>query len=119
MPQMYQSLVYHGQKLGRTIGFPTVNLDPTVVDQNLERGVYASHVTVGEKTYLGALYFGPRLVLNETKDVLEIHLLDFTGEIYDQILSFTVEKFIRGILNFKSLPELQTQLKADVLSIKS
>lgn len=118
MSQQFKAIVLHGEKLGRTIQFPTVNLDPKLVDQGMSRGVYSARVLHAGKRYSGALYFGPRLVVNETKDVLEIYILDFDQEIYDEEIIFEIGPFVRGILNFNSFDELKNQLQADVAKVR-
>lgn len=110
----YSSQVYKGQQLGRTIGFPTVNLDPSFWPDAQKPGVYSSTVKVGKLEYKGALYFGPRLVLNETKNVLEIFIIDFDREIYGETIQFSIGKFVRGPMKFESVEELKKQLKDDV-----
>ena len=113
----YKSKVFEGQKLGRTIGFPTLNLNAGVVPSSLTRGVYASIVQYKNKQYKGALYFGPRVVFQETKDVLEIYLFDFDEMIYDQEVSFCFEKFIRPVKNFSNIEEMKIQLEFDKESV--
>lgn len=114
MATWHQARVLHGEKTGRTIGFPTVNLDPSIIPDHTEKGIYASKVQFGDKEYQGVLYFGPRLVKNETNDVLEIHILDFNEEIYGDEILFTLEGFVRGVKNFASLEELKEAIKLDV-----
>ena len=115
----YSSPVFKGQQLGRTISFPTVNLDPSVWPQGMKPGVYSSLVKVGKREFQGALYYGPRLVLGETKNVLEIFLIDFDQEIYGETVKFTIGKFVREPMNFTSVEELKTQLEEDVKKCKS
>ena len=103
--------VLRGEKLGRTLGFPTVNLDPFILTSEYKKGVYACMVKYLNIQYQGALFFGPRLVLNEKTDVLEIYILDFNQDIYDQIIEFKLENFIRKPLNFKNTHALKRQLK--------
>lgn len=112
--EIYSSVVFNGHKVGRTIDFPTINLDVTVIPQQIKHGVYASWVTIGTKTYKGALYFGPRLVFAETVNVLEIYILNFNQEIYGQEVSFTIEDFVRPPMDFASLDGLKQQLKEDI-----
>ena len=115
---MYKSIVYKGDQLGRTIGFPTLNLDVNILPKDLKEGIYACHVTIDNTDYLGALYFGPRLVVGETKNVLEIHVLDFDKEIYGQEVEFEIGRFVRQISNFSSMQEMKKQLKKDVDAVK-
>jgi riboflavin kinase / FMN adenylyltransferase len=116
--QWYSSLVYKGDQLGRTIGFPTLNLNAAVVDQNLPQGVYGAEVKINGQRYIGALYFGPRLVLNETKLVLEIFVLDFDQEVYGQEVEFSLHEQVRGIMPFASFEALKTQLQLDVTDVR-
>jgi riboflavin kinase/FMN adenylyltransferase len=116
---IYSSEVFHGDKSGRTINFPTINLDPLVIPQDTKSGVYACLVEVSGNEFKGALYFGPRLVKSETHNVLEIFLLDFDKEIYGQTVKFCLEKFIRPVLDFASLDELKQQLQKDIEAVEA
>lgn len=111
-------LVFHGDKVGRTIGFPTLNLDPTIMDHSVTQGVWAAEVQIREEMYAGALYFGPRTIQNETKDVLEIYVLNFNQEIYGEKVIFVLKKNIRPVLHFTSLEALKNQLQLDISAIK-
>jgi len=113
--------ILHGDQTGRTIGFPTINLDPTIIDSNidsLEKGVHAAWVKIHDTLYKGALYFGPRIVKNETHNVLEIHVLDFDKEVYGETVMFEIINFVRPIMNFDSIEELKDQIKKDITSVK-
>ncbi len=111
----FVSKIFRGNRLGRTIGFPTINLDVDVIEgENLTKGVYGAQVIVEGEEYTGVMYYGPRLVLGETKDVLEIHILDFEKDIYDKQIEFRVGRFVRGVMDFGSMEAMQKQLKKDV-----
>lgn len=115
---IYTSLIFHGDQLGRTIGFPTLNLDPTCLSTPIKLGVWQAQVTIKGDVYTGALYFGPRTIKNETTQVLEIYLLDFDEEVYGEQASFSLVSFVRPVIHFASLADLQKQLAADVLAIR-
>lgn len=115
----YKAKVLPGTKEGRTIGFPTVNLDPDILIGILKDGIYASQVEYAGKRYKGALYLGPRLVKGEKNTILEIHILDFNKEIYGEEIEFNVGKYIREIMNFKSMQELKLRIQIDIKKIKS
>ncbi|HSW87595.1 MAG TPA: riboflavin kinase [Candidatus Saccharimonadales bacterium] len=119
MDQWYTSKVLRGNQSGRTINFPTVNLYPTIIPQETKQGVYASIVRYQEQLYKGALYFGPRLVVGETKIVLEIYILDFDKEIYDETIEFQIKDFIRGVQDFDSFEEMKRELQEDVQKVKT
>lgn len=113
----YESKVFKGNKQGRTIGFPTLNLDPSVLPQGHKEGVYAALAKHDGKVYKGALFFGPRAILKETKKVLEIYLIDFSKEIYDNIIVFQILDYIREVRNFSSFDELKKQIAKDIEAI--
>jgi len=115
----YKSLVYKGDQLGRTIGFPTLNLDINVLTKHFDEGVYACTVKIDDKNYQGMLYIGPRLVVGETKTVLEIHVFKFDEEIYGKEVEFEIGKYIRGIANFSSMDQMKQQLQKDKKTILS
>lgn len=114
----YKTKVTQGNKLGRVIGFPTINLTiPTSLAKE-KKGVYAAFVKIGAQTYQGALYFGPRKVLNEKTNVLEIFVFEFEEEIYDQSISFNLQSFMRGVMDFTDFQTLKTQLEKDCSDVK-
>lgn len=103
-----------GDQYGRTLGFPTANLDAAILGHIKKEGVYACNIHLGSRIYRGALYLGPRIVLHETKRVLEIHIIDFHEEIYGQTLLFEFGTFIRPPMDFPSTEALIAQLRSDV-----
>ncbi|MCA9372674.1 riboflavin kinase [Candidatus Woesebacteria bacterium] len=120
--QHFRATILHGDQHGRTIGFPTINMDPELWSSEFQPGVYASRVTISGETYIGALYFGPRTIKSETKNVLEITLLDFSAEIYDQVVVVEVGDFIRAPIVYEpgsfSEAKLQQQIASDVAQIQ-
>lgn len=113
--------VLRGDQTGRTIGFPTINLDPSIIEKNideLEKGVYAARVRIEGKECKGALYYGPRIVKGETHDVLEINILDFDEDVYDEKIEFEIVEFIRQVMDFDSLEKLQEQIQKDIASVR-
>jgi riboflavin kinase/FMN adenylyltransferase len=125
----FSSQVLSGEKLGRTIGFPTLNLDFLVFPPTNNPGVYACSVQLSNqvsyqagnnhsKTSVGALCFGPRLVKGETSNVLKIFILDFEDNAYDQVATVQLHSFIRPPIAFASFEEMKTQLELDVEQIR-
>ncbi len=106
-----RTTILEGNKLGQTIGFPTINLDPSLFPTKLSQGVYAANIRYKQEVFKAALYFGPRLVLGETGTVLEIHIINFAQNIYGKSVEFIILDFIRPPLNFSSLAELKKQLQ--------
>lgn len=113
--------VVKGQQLGRTIGFPTANLE-IPKDKFLPRqGVYAVRVfTVGETldtpentTYLGVMNIGHRPTVNGMSESVEVHLFDWSGDLYGKKLVVQLERFLRPEQKFSSLEALKTQIQQD------
>ncbi len=110
--------VIHGEKIGRTIGFPTANIkidDPyKLIPLN---GVYAVDVYLKntEVIYKGMLNIGVKPTLNDANQKLsiEVHIIDFSGDIYDEKIRVDFKRRIRDEKQFKSLEELQQQLQKD------
>ncbi len=114
---IYSCRVIKGAGRGKVLGFPTLNLDiPS--DFNYQPGVYATLVYVGQKKYLGALHFGPVPVFNQTKQSLEIHLINYMSYSRPHTLSFKIIKFIRPVKDFPNPDALATQIALDIEAVK-
>ncbi len=102
--------VVHGRKVGRTIGFPTANLDLYEKMKLVPaEGVYLTRVHLGERTFYGMTNIG---VTNET------HIFNFDEEIYGVPMRIDFLRHIRGEMKFDSLDELAAQLRADEQSCR-
>lgn len=114
----HKAKVIKGQNLGSKLGFPTVNLDNPDTLKGQEKGVYATEVKIGNSIFSGALFYGPRLVLGEKENILEIFILDFNKKIYGETVSFRLIKFIRLPENFPNPLALKKRLEKDVQEIR-
>jgi riboflavin kinase/FMN adenylyltransferase len=108
-----RGVVGTGQKRGRTIGFPTANL--TQVESVFPAdGVYAVGVTTPSGRWMGAANVGPNPTFGENARKLEIHLLDFAGDLVGQPLAVDFFERIRDTKPFPSVADLVAQLHKDV-----
>lgn len=108
--------VIHGEKRGRELGWPTANL--SVEGLHLPRlGVYAVLVDVltgpDKGTYQGVASLGVRPMFGENRPNLEVHLFDYSGDLYGQHLSVALVEFLRDEAKFDGLQALIDQIKAD------
>jgi len=108
-------MVQKGRQLGKKIGFPTCNID--IKDYVLAKpGVYA--VSVLRKNNLkilkGIANLGYRPTFNQKKILLEVHLFNFSGNLYNKQLSVHFLKFIRKEKKFKNINKLKSQIKLDL-----
>ncbi|MGB3757735.1 MAG: riboflavin kinase, partial [Rivularia sp. (in: cyanobacteria)] len=117
-PYTLMGKVVKGQQLGRTIGFPTANLE-LPEDKFLPRqGVYAVRVSDIDRPDIinnlcGVMNIGDRPTVNGTNLTVEVHLFDFAGDLYDKKLQIQLEKFLRPQQKFSSLEALKTQIQLD------
>ena len=116
-PYAIVGTVVEGQKLGRTIGFPTANIIPEA-SCRLRHGVYAVRVTVGDTTYDAVANYGRHPTVGESPALLEVFLFDYTGDLYGRMIEVDFIDFIRGEEKFASLEALTTQIGKDAARAK-
>jgi len=110
-----QGIVQKGRQVGKKIGFPTCNID--IKDYVLAKpGVYAVKVLRKNSTkYIkGIANLGYRPTFNQKRILLEVHLFNFSGNLYNKLLSIEFLKFIRKEKKFKNVNQLKTQIKKDL-----
>lgn len=114
-PYSIYASVIEGQKLGRTIGYPTANLQADNDEQiTPANGVYAVKVLYGENEYKGMLNIGVRpTVSNEKQRHVEVHIFDFDIDIYGENVTVRFVKRLRDEQPFSSIDELKKQLDID------
>ena len=111
--------VQKGKQLGKKIGFPTANID--IKDYILAKpGVYVVKVQkLNSLNYIrGIANLGYRPTFNGKKVLLEIHLFNFSGNLYNKYLTVEFLKFIRSEKKFKNVDQLKKQIKIDLLIAK-
>jgi riboflavin kinase / FMN adenylyltransferase len=110
--------VVTGKQIGRTIGFPTANLQ-LPPDKFLPRyGVYAVKVNYNDSDFLGVMNIGCRPTVAGELPTVEVHLLDWSGDLYHQTITVNVEAFLRPEQKFASLEDLKQQIDRDCQTAK-
>ncbi len=113
-PYMLTGKVVKGQQIGRSIGFPTANIQVEDDYKLLPRdGAYAVYTEVGNIRYKAILNIGDRPTVDGKKKTIEAHLIDFEGDIYGQDLPIYFKEFLREEERFESLNALKNQLLVD------
>ena len=117
-PHRVRGIVGVGAMRGRTIGFPTANLEgvTTLLPPD---GVYAGTCDVGGKTYPAAINLGPNPTFGETARKFEAHLLGFAGDLYGQTLDVDLLARVRDVVRFESSDALKQQLNQDLESVRA
>lgn len=113
-PYILIGKVAHGEKRGRELGFPTANIFLHRKQVPLS-GIYAVRVHgIDNKIYFGSAYIGTRPVFNGTRVIMEVHVLDFSGDLYGKNIQVEVLHKIRGDANFDSVEALVKQINLDI-----
>lgn len=112
----FSGRVVHGNKIGRTIGFPTANLKVEDVEKITPgNGIYAVYaIPEGEEKPLkGMMSIGFRPTVDGKTRVIEVNIFEFNREIYDENLQVYVHKYLRAEEKYESLEALVAQIKID------
>ena len=110
-----EGIVQKGRQQGKKIGFPTCNID--IKDYVISMpGVYAVRVKEKKtkKTLKGIANLGYRPTFNQKKILLEVHIFNFSGNLYDKYLSVEFIKFIRKEKKFNNVNQLKKQIQSDL-----
>lgn len=112
--------VIHGNKLGRTLGFPTANF---IINSYAKpkHGIYATRITLKDnKVYDSVSSFGVRPTIASTnyEEILEVNIFDFKGDLYGQKLSVEFIEYLRPELKFNNLEDLKQQIHLDCINAK-
>ena len=107
--------VVAGQQIGRTIGFPTANLQIDAFKEIPASGVYAGYATVDGKQYKAVVNIGNNpTVRNTDESSIEVHLIDFQGDLYQSHVRLSFVKRLRDEQRFCNLEELKHAIAHDV-----
>lgn len=133
-PYFFEGTVMHGDKLGRTLGYPTANI--SINDKNKlvpADGIYAVKVSIGNKlsdigqssivnrqseitNYKGMMSIGVRPTVGGTSRVIEVNIFDFDDDIYGKMVRVYVKYFLRPEIKFDHLDLLKQQIALDKIS---
>lgn len=113
-PHAVEGTVVHGEGRGRTIGVPTANLRIPPEMALPANGVYAVRARVNEREVIGAANLGTRPTFEGVGRSLEVHLLDFSEDIYGATVSVAFLARLRPERRFSSVEELVQQIHADI-----
>ncbi|GAA5506491.1 bifunctional riboflavin kinase/FAD synthetase [Novipirellula caenicola] len=118
-PHQIRGRVVRGDGRGAKIGFPTANLDE--IDVLVPAvGVYGGYAIHDGQRYQAAIHIGPNPTFNNRSErKVEVHLMDYTGDLYDQTLLVDFVSRVRDIARFDSAEALVAQLQMDIASVRS
>ncbi len=110
----FEGRVVEGNKLGRTIGYPTANIETGNPEKLIPgNGVYAVAVIAGDQYLKGMMNIGFRPTVDGSKVVIEVNIFDFDQDIYNTVIRVYVKHFLRKEQKFSGLDALKAQLAQD------
>jgi riboflavin kinase/FMN adenylyltransferase len=116
-PYSFEGKVVHGNRVGRSIGFPTANI--WLPKNNLPiKGVFSVKISLDMSELYGIANIGIRPTVGGTSPVLEVNIFDFKKEIYGKRVKVEFVKKIRDEKKFDSLEDLKKQIAKDVSTAK-
>jgi riboflavin kinase/FMN adenylyltransferase len=114
-PYSIRGIVVRGEGRGRTLGFPTANLQLGSPEKLLPPpGIYAVRGALRSGTVPGALHVGPRPTFQGSPPSIELHLLEFARDIYGEEVRVDIVEFLRPVVPFESAEALVRQMRLDV-----
>ena len=112
--------IVHGKSIGRTIGFPTANVEVNEGYKLLPKnGVYLIQSIINKKQVFGMMNIGVKPTLIESSKTIEINFFDFEGNLYDKNIRVDIKQFIRDEVRFESLELLKSQIQKDKINCNS
>ncbi len=111
-PWCLRSTVIHGDKRGRDLGYPTANLSLSP-DITLAFGIYAVRLTTATGTHDAVASYGRRPTFDNGRALLEVHVFDFSGDLYGQEVEVAFHGYLRPELKFDGIEALIRQMDAD------
>ncbi len=108
--QRFSGTVQRGERRGVALGFPTANIS---LGDAAERGIYAATVVVDDAEYQAAVF------VDEKREILEAHLLDFSGDLYGKTISVKLCNKIRDAAVFSDTASLVYAFEVDVAAVRS
>lgn len=113
-PFKIKGIVQEGHKQGGLLGAKTANLPLHLAEERgMLKGLYSCAVTFQGKKYPGLLYYGINSLSHQ--DCLEVHIIDFSGELYGKEITVVTKEYFRPPREFSSLEALRVQIKEDLL----
>ncbi len=112
-PYSLTGKVVDGKKLGRTIGFPTANIETETIKLLPQKGAYIVEVWHKDQFYKGMLSIGTNPTVNGEKLTVEVNILNFNEDIYNQKIKIVFRDFLHEEIKFESLEKLIERLEED------
>ena len=117
-PYSVRGVVFADRKVGRSIGFPTINLKIAPEKAKLKNAVYTGHILIDGIFYRAIVNYGARPTFGLGEMLAEAHIDGFSGDLYGREVTLYLDDFLRDIVRFDSAAALAAQLKKDIEAIR-
>ena len=115
----FSGKIIEGKKMGKKIGYPTANIIVENVNKLMPNdGVYAVYIKVNSKDYMGMMNIGYNPTFNSSKKSVEVHILDFSEDIYGIDVKVSIVEKIRKEKKFLSVEDLKKNLDIDKKKVR-
>ncbi len=111
--------VYKDRMIGGALGFPTLNMRLDKEKFRLQDGVYSGDIDIDGKNYRAIINYGDRPTFNLVTKLIEAHVIDYDGDLYDRVLTVNFKARIRDIKKFVDADTLKSQLAIDLAEVKA
>ena len=112
--------IVHGNSIGRTLGFPTANVEVKEEYKLLPKnGVYLIQSIIGHNEYFGMMNIGIKPTINKNSKTIEVNFFEFEGDLYNTEITVSIKQFIRDEIKFDSLELLKSQIQKDKVNCNS
>ena len=112
--------IVHGKSIGRTLGFPTANIEVKEEYKLLPKnGVYLIQSVINHNKYFGMMNIGIKPTIKESSKTIEVNFFNFEGDLYHKNIEVNIKKFIRDEIKFDSLELLKSQILKDKINCNS
>lgn len=106
--------VVPGDRVGRVLGFPTANIQTEPRQLLPAHGVYTVQTQIGGAVWNGLCYIGKRPTFRSQREVVEVHLMGYSGDLYGRVLDITFLRRLRGEMVFETPEKLAQQIRSDL-----
>ena len=119
-PFTIEGTVVHGDKRGRELSYPTANIDLQNQHKIVpKQGVYLVKSKFNDRVVYGMMNIGTKPTFDKTMPSIEVHFMDWNGDLYGQEIQLELLKWVREERKFKTVKELQTQIQIDEQNCRS
>jgi len=111
-------IVKRGKGRGKSLDYPTLNLEVSPIKLLPSDGVYSVGVQLEDQSYVGMMYIGPKPTFGEENRSVEVHVFGLEKDLVDAKVKILIERWVRGPMKFDDAQQLKEQLKSDEKTIK-